>query len=188
MRRWVSAGAYPPRRPVRLRHAAPTGRNAVRARVRFGCTHRKLQHRLPTPACTTCPAASPPRFPSGAGWGGSPAEGSAGEDPRPGGAFACLSSPPAPQRDGVTQYRPRQKNPAMFRFPGLRKCRESFTAAVSFFLSNTDPLRWALCSFWTVSPARGQAGEAYTQKEVSRWRGNPFRRKASAPPEGEPET
>lgn len=33
-RRWVSAGAYPPRRPVRLRHAAPTGRNAVRAQVR----------------------------------------------------------------------------------------------------------------------------------------------------------
>ena len=32
---------------------------------------------------------------------------------------------------------PRQKKPAPFRFPGLRKSRESSTSAVSFFLSET---------------------------------------------------
>lgn len=52
-RRRDSAGAYPPRRPVRLRRAAPAGGNAVRAQVRSGCTLRKLEHRLPTPARTS---------------------------------------------------------------------------------------------------------------------------------------
>lgn len=70
---------------------------------------------------------------------------------------------------------PRQKNPALFRFPGLRKgiatrekratikaCRESCTAAVSFFLSNTDPLRWALCSAEN-GKRRPAAGSGLTQ-------------------------
>ena len=33
---------------------------------------------------------------------------------------------------------------ASFRFRGLRKSRESCTSAISFFLSTTNPLRWAL--------------------------------------------
>ena len=38
----------------------------------------------------------------------------------------------------------RQKKLASFRFRGLRKSRESCTSAISFFLSTTNPLRWAL--------------------------------------------
>ena len=40
---------------------------------------------------------------------------------------------------------PRQKKPIPFRFPGLRKHRESCISIGSFFLSSTDPLCWALC-------------------------------------------
>jgi hypothetical protein len=38
----------------------------------------------------------------------------------------------------------RQKKPIPFRFPGLRKRRESSISIGSFFLSKSDPLRWAL--------------------------------------------
>ena len=37
----------------------------------------------------------------------------------------------------------RQKKPAPFRFRGLRKRPENFISAVSFFLSPSNPLRWA---------------------------------------------
>jgi hypothetical protein len=43
----------------------------------------------------------------------------------------------------------RQKKPIPFRFPGYRKGRESCISIGSFFLSNTDPLCWALCSVGT---------------------------------------
>lgn len=42
---------------------------------------------------------------------------------------------------------PRQQKPIPFRFPGLRKSRESCISIGSCFLSNTDPLCWALCSY-----------------------------------------
>ena len=38
---------------------------------------------------------------------------------------------------------PRQKKPVPFRFPGFRKGRESSPSTGSFFLSKSDPLRWA---------------------------------------------
>ena len=52
---------------------------------------------------------------------------------------------------------PRQKKPIPFRFPGLRKSRESCISIGSFFLSNTDPLCWALCSYGTRNAVRRQA-------------------------------
>ena len=54
---------------------------------------------------------------------------------------------------------PRQKKPIPFRFPGLRKSQESCISIGSFFLSNTDPLCWALCLYetrnavWRRAPA-----------------------------------
>ena len=45
---------------------------------------------------------------------------------------------------------PRQKKPIPFRFPGLRKHRESCISIGSFFLSSTDPLCWALCLWGRV--------------------------------------
>ena len=52
-----------------------------------------------------------------------------------------LFLPPHPRRN---QYIPvRQKKVAAFRFRGLRKSRENFISAPSFFLSKSDPLRWA---------------------------------------------
>ena len=47
---------------------------------------------------------------------------------------------------------PRQKKPAPFRFPGLRKSRESSTSAVSFFLSKTEVLTEEP-PFWYVRAA-----------------------------------
>ena len=46
----------------------------------------------------------------------------------------------------------------MFRFPGLRKRRESCTAIGFVFLSNTDPLRWALCSYEAKTRSGGKEG------------------------------
>ena len=53
----------------------------------------------------------------------------------------------------------RQKKPAPFRFPGLRKCRESSTSAVSFFLSKSElsrgELRFGFLSFLVSVKGRG---------------------------------
>ena len=46
----------------------------------------------------------------------------------------------------IPQGSPRQKKLAPFRFPGSRKRRESCLSASSFFLSKSNPLRWA--SIW----------------------------------------
>ena len=43
--------------------------------------------------------------------------------------------------------RPRQKKLAPCRFRGFRRSRESSISAPSFFLSKSDPLRWALIWF-----------------------------------------
>ena len=52
--------------------------------------------------------------------------------------YSCLHAPV----ETVTPPR-RQTKPAPFRFPGFRKSRESSISAVSVFLSNLNPLRWA---------------------------------------------
>ena len=49
--------------------------------------------------------------------------------------YSCLHAPV----ETVTPPR-RQKKPAPFRFRGLRKSRENYTSAVSFFLSESNPL------------------------------------------------
>ena len=54
-----------------------------------------------------------------------------------------LGSDPVPVR--VRSPAPRQKKLTPFRFPGQRKRRESSISVSSSFLSNTNPLRWALC-------------------------------------------
>ena len=64
---------------------------------------------------------------------------------------SCLHTPV----ETVTPPR-RQTKPAPFRFPGFRKSRESCTSAVSVFLSNSDPLRWAL-SWGTIEDVSDEA-------------------------------
>ena len=54
--------------------------------------------------------------------------------------YSCLHTPVE------TSTPPRQKNSAPFRFRGLRKSRENFISVASFFLSKSNPLRWA--SIW----------------------------------------
>ena len=53
-----------------------------------------------------------------------------------------LFLPPHPRRNQYIPLR-RQKKLAAFRFRGLRRSRENCISAPSFFLSKTDPLRWA---------------------------------------------
>ena len=80
-----------------------------------------------------------------------------------------FESPRLRQREGLYIGRPlvyfpatapyaRQTEPIMFRFPGLRKRRESYTAIGFVFLSNTDPLRWALCSYEAKTRSGGKPG------------------------------
>ena len=70
------------------------------------------------------------------------------------GRIRPLFLPPHPRRNRYTPLR--QTKPAPFRFPGFRKSRESCTSAVSVFLSNSDPLRWAL-SWGTIENVSDEA-------------------------------
>ena len=60
--------------------------------------------------------------------------------------YSCLHAPV----ETVTPPR-RQKKAIPFRFPGLRKRRESSISAISLFLSKSNPLRWASILLRTIA-------------------------------------
>ena len=59
----------------------------------------------------------------------------------------------APERGNFLRFEdkrcsPCQKKLPAFHFPGFRRCRGNSISAPSFFLSDPNPLRWALCRFF----------------------------------------